>query len=147
MKDIWTEGASHNVWEAGTYQRKARKPCKPKEIFIGHATTRQALKERYRITVESNRDPDEKDWQHPNVNSIKQNRRERQTVELFNLCQRHKLDFRLGEDGKKHQGFALVDNKFVVSLGGGKWRVLDKWKWYRYRDMQSFIHRFVLKDK
>ena len=41
-----------------------------------------------------------------------------------------------------HEGL-LVNNKFVVATKTNKWRVYGKNKWYRFKDIPSFVQNYV----
>ena len=37
----------------------------------------------------------------------------------------------------------LVNNKFIVGIGKDKWCVAGKYKWYHYKDIPSFVNKYV----
>lgn len=39
----------------------------------------------------------------------------------------------------------LVNGKFLVGVGAQKWCVAGKYKWYPYRDLESFVKKYVRK--
>lgn len=39
--------------------------------------------------------------------------------------------------------FTLINNKYIYSHKTGKWRVKGKNKWYRSKDLETFIFKYV----
>ena len=62
----------------------------------------------------------------------------RKLIELIQLC---------GVVEDYDYGLALVNRKFIVSLGDNKWRILGKNKWYRHKnDLKHFVDNYVYKE-
>ena len=52
-----------------------------------------------------------------------------------------------GVNWKHHgSGTVLVEDKFIYALLTGKWRVLNKNKWYQSKSVNHFIENYVRKD-
>ena len=52
-----------------------------------------------------------------------------------------------GVNWKHHgSGTVLVEDKFIYALLTGKWRVLNKNKWYQSKSVKHFIENYVRKD-
>lgn len=44
-----------------------------------------------------------------------------------------------------HQGL-LVNNKFIVAISKNKWRTIDRHVWYWYKDIPTFVSKYVNKN-
>lgn len=47
---------------------------------------------------------------------------------------------------EQHHHGLLVNNKFIVAVSKNKWRTIDRHVWYWYKDIPSFVSKYVNKD-
>jgi len=145
-EDIWTTGEAYGLWEVGQRHRQSGRYPKKQEVFFGSYVTREELLQKIEsakksaLDIEENAGSDYSEmhaWDHVG--------KAQNVLAWFDLCEAHGLDFKLGDWDKKHHGFVLIENKFLVPPNGTKWRVLNKWTWYRQpRKAEQFITKYVL---
>ena len=66
----------------------------------------------------------------------------KQMVRIRAIQQFKKLPVHLSEYGP---GLLIVNHKYIYALQTGQWRVQGKNKWYRSRDPEQFVYKYVLK--
>jgi hypothetical protein len=63
-----------------------------------------------------------------------------------NPIRRMQLEIELLEHGcqvdQDHHGL-LVNQKFIVAVSKNKWCVKGKYVWYRYKDVQTFVSKYI----
>ena len=63
-----------------------------------------------------------------------------------NPIRRMELEIELLQRGcqvdQDHHGL-LVNQKFIVAVSKNKWCVKGKYVWYRYKDVQTFVEKYV----
>jgi hypothetical protein len=47
---------------------------------------------------------------------------------------------------EQHHHGLLVNKKFVVAISKNKWRTIDRHVWYWYKDIPTFVSKYVRQD-